>query len=223
MGNLIQLLMQIIGNQIIYWSKVHYPIRKCSATGQVSFTKCHLQEVNGIICTLKATIVKVDLLAVWLTLDLLTCKFRPLSHIIIPFSSTSHNLRERMPKKLILVLVKMKAVDLLSWIARKSSVTYYRIQPVTDILDDQFKEYPQKSPVRSIILACILFIIGICAIIVGVLLLTGYLGVNYQNRTWPVLLFGFLIFIPGVYHIRIAFLAWRGRSGFSFHDIPQTD
>lgn len=29
------------------------------------------------------------------------------------------------------------------------------------------------------------------------------------------------MFIPGVYHVRIAFLAFRGYEGFSFEDIPE--
>lgn len=29
------------------------------------------------------------------------------------------------------------------------------------------------------------------------------------------------MFIPGAYHVRIAFLAFRGYEGFSFEDIPE--
>lgn len=42
----------------------------------------------------------------------------------------------------------------------------------------------------------------------------------FSDRTWPVLLLGILTFIPGFYHVRIAYYAWRGYKGYSFEDIP---
>jgi hypothetical protein len=34
------------------------------------------------------------------------------------------------------------------------------------------------------------------------------------------LVLGSICFLPGFYHTRIAFLAWRGVPGFSLDDIP---
>ena len=50
--------------------------------------------------------------------------------------------------------------------------------------------------------------------------------VNYDqhffssDRTWPVLTLGIITFLPGFYHLRIAYYAWRGYTGYSFDDIP---
>lgn len=46
---------------------------------------------------------------------------------------------------------------------------------------------------------------------------------QYADRTWPVLIIGALMFIPGVYHVRIAYYAFRGYQGFSYEDIPEFD
>ena len=34
---------------------------------------------------------------------------------------------------------------------------------------------------------------------------------------------GVLAFLPGFYHSYIAFMAWRGYSGYSFSDLPQSN
>ena len=44
---------------------------------------------------------------------------------------------------------------------------------------------------------------------------------QYGDRTWPLIIIGLIMFIPGAYHVRIAFNAYRGYSGFSFEDIPE--
>lgn len=37
------------------------------------------------------------------------------------------------------------------------------------------------------------------------------------------LILGSLMFIPGFYHVRIAYYAWKGYRGYSFEDIPAFD
>ena len=49
---------------------------------------------------------------------------------------------------------------------------------------------------------------------------TSCLNLQYGDRTWPLIIVGALMFIPGAYHVRIAYLAFRGRKGYSFDDIP---
>lgn len=44
---------------------------------------------------------------------------------------------------------------------------------------------------------------------------------QYSDRTWPLLILGSLMFIPGVYHVRIAYYAFKGYQGFSYEDIPE--
>jgi len=50
-------------------------------------------------------------------------------------------------------------------------------------------------------------------------------NVEAQNndRMWPVLMLGALMFVPGAYHVRIAYYAYCGERGFSFDDIPDFD
>ena len=46
---------------------------------------------------------------------------------------------------------------------------------------------------------------------------------QYADRTYPMLILGSLMFIPGFYHVRIAYYAWKGYRGYSFDDIPDFD
>ena len=46
---------------------------------------------------------------------------------------------------------------------------------------------------------------------------------QYGDRTYPMLILGSLMFIPGFYHVRIAYYAWKGYRGYSFDDIPDFD
>jgi hypothetical protein len=60
-------------------------------------------------------------------------------------------------------------------------------------------------------------------IIIGSLLLSGHIDTKYSDRTWPLLILGAIMFIPGSYHVHLAYYAWKGRSGYSFDDIPEFD
>nr|CAB3267076.1 transmembrane protein 230-like [Phallusia mammillata] len=84
----------------------------------------------------------------------------------------------------------------------------------------QFKKSEPKVPWRAIGVATVLFAVGSTLIIIGSLLLTGYIDAEYSDRTWPVLILGIITFLPGFYQLRIAYLAWMGYSGYSFDDIP---
>lgn len=46
---------------------------------------------------------------------------------------------------------------------------------------------------------------------------------QHRERTIPVLIIGILVFIPGFYHLRIAYYAYKGYSGYSYDDIPDFD
>ena len=46
---------------------------------------------------------------------------------------------------------------------------------------------------------------------------------QYSDRMWPLFIIGSLLFLPGFYHVRIAYYAWRKYEGFSFDDIPTDD
>ena len=46
---------------------------------------------------------------------------------------------------------------------------------------------------------------------------------QHSDRTVPVLIIGILVFLPGIYHLRIAYYASRGYRGYSYDDIPDFD
>ncbi|EFJ43533.1 hypothetical protein VOLCADRAFT_119067 [Volvox carteri f. nagariensis] len=47
-----------------------------------------------------------------------------------------------------------------------------------------------------------------------------YLTGKQQEGGLPLIILGSLAFIPGAYHTRLAWLAWRGRAGYSLDQIP---
>ncbi|XP_066910437.1 transmembrane protein 230-like [Clytia hemisphaerica] len=108
--------------------------------------------------------------------------------------------------------------------ASRPSVRYHRINKNDDgFIDAQFREPPPKIPYKAIGLAIFLFTLGTLLLTIGSLLFTGYFDVKYHDRTYPVIILGALLFIPGSYHVRIAFYAWKGYRGYSFTDIPDFD
>lgn len=105
-----------------------------------------------------------------------------------------------------------------------TKVQYKRMQRDKEGFSDiQFQEPPPKFPKKAVILACGLFLVGSILIIIGALLLTGYIDAKYGDRTWPMLILGTLMFVPGFYHVRIAYYAYQGYAGYSFSDIPEFD
>uniref|UniRef100_UPI00358FFC5C transmembrane protein 230 isoform X3 n=1 Tax=Myxine glutinosa TaxID=7769 RepID=UPI00358FFC5C len=90
-------------------------------------------------------------------------------------------------------------------------------------IDLQFKRPPPRVPYKAIAMATVLFLLGSLLIVIGACLLTGVIDSKYSDRTWPVLTLGFLLFLPGSYHVRLAWLAWCGRPGYSYADIPDFD
>uniref|UniRef100_A0A8V5H250 Transmembrane protein 230 n=1 Tax=Melopsittacus undulatus TaxID=13146 RepID=A0A8V5H250_MELUD len=87
----------------------------------------------------------------------------------------------------------------------------------------QFKKSPPKIPYKAIALAVVLFMIGTFLIIIGALLLAGYISKGGTDRAIPVLIIGILVFLPGFYHLRIAYYASKGYRGYSYDDIPDFD
>lgn len=45
-------------------------------------------------------------------------------------------------------------------------------------------------------------------------------GGDDQGRSTALLVLGSLCFVPGAYHTRVAWLAWRGVEGYSLSAIP---
>ncbi|XP_051764383.1 transmembrane protein 230a [Ctenopharyngodon idella] len=108
--------------------------------------------------------------------------------------------------------------------APNNKVKYSRLADSDEgYIDLQFKKTPPKVPYKAIALATFLFLVGSVLIIVGSLLLAGIIHVTNPDRTIPVLIIGILIFLPGFYHLRIAYYASKGYRGFSYDDIPDFD
>ncbi|XP_051950866.1 transmembrane protein 230-like isoform X2 [Xyrauchen texanus] len=104
-----------------------------------------------------------------------------------------------------------------------SGVKYSKLASNDDGYIDLQKS-PPKVPYKAIALATGLFLIGSILIIIGALLLAGYFEVNdHRDRTIPVLIIGILVFLPGFYHLRIAYYASKGYRGYSYDDIPDFD
>ncbi|CAG0917008.1 unnamed protein product [Notodromas monacha] len=87
--------------------------------------------------------------------------------------------------------------------------------------DLRFEAKPkQRVPWKAIGFAVVLFLGGTLLLVLGSLIVAGKIEEKYADRTWPLILVGALMFVPGAYHVRIAYLAFRGHRGYSFDDIP---
>ncbi|CAG2169782.1 unnamed protein product [Oppiella nova] len=93
-----------------------------------------------------------------------------------------------------------------------------------DVSDRKGVSSGTRIPWRALCLALFLMFFGTVVIVVSVLTLFGFI-VNIQpNDGLLVLTFlGFLMFIPGFYHIRIAYYAYHRYDGYNFDDIPDFD
>ena len=80
-----------------------------------------------------------------------------------------------------------------------------------------------KIPWKAITYAALLFIGGTFLLTMGCLLVTGVIHEKYGDRTWPLIILGALMFIPGAYHSYLAYYAFKGCDGYSFDDIPNYD
>ncbi|XP_063788126.1 transmembrane protein 230 isoform X2 [Pseudophryne corroboree] len=105
-----------------------------------------------------------------------------------------------------------------------SKVKYSKLSDTDDgYIDLQFKRSPPKIPYKAIALATVLFLIGTLLIVIGALLITGHISNGGNERAIPILIIGILVFLPGFYHLRIAYYASKGYRGYSYDDIPDFD
>ncbi|XP_032480132.1 transmembrane protein 230-like [Phocoena sinus] len=113
-----------------------------------------------------------------------------------------------------------------------SKVKYSRLSSTEDgYIDLQgettFKKGPPKIALATV-LPMVLFLIGAFLIIIGSLLLAGYISkgiFSYEgvDRAIPVLIIGILVSLLGFYHLHIACYAPKGYWGHSYDDMPDFD
>lgn len=103
-----------------------------------------------------------------------------------------------------------------------SSARYHKLKQVDDgFIDLQFQKPEPKIPWKAIMLALFLFLVGTIMLVFASLMFSGY--IKHNESTWALLVLGLLMFIPGFYHVRIAYYAYFRYPGFSFDDIPDFD
>ncbi|XP_065305799.1 transmembrane protein 230 isoform X2 [Dermacentor albipictus] len=105
-----------------------------------------------------------------------------------------------------------------------SNVKYQRMQRTDDgFVDIQFQKTLSRIPKKAIALATCLFIGGSALIVLASFIFAGFFDPKYDDSSWPVLVLGALMFIPGAYHVRIAYYAYKKYPGYTFDDIPDFD
>ncbi|XP_023319992.1 transmembrane protein 230 isoform X1 [Eurytemora carolleeae] len=90
-----------------------------------------------------------------------------------------------------------------------------------DYVAGQFLKPPVKVPWKAIIYAFVLFAFGTVLLSVGCLIVSGHIeGVHYQDRFWPLIFLGSIMFLPGAYHTYFAFKAFTGDPDWDFEEFP---
>ncbi|KAF9901383.1 hypothetical protein EC991_006234 [Linnemannia zychae] len=90
--------------------------------------------------------------------------------------------------------------------------------------DGQFMAPVPKIPWKSIALAITLLVLGVVGLTIGSLLKVGILtSPEWLDKGTPLLILGALCFIPGSYHVGLAYYAYQEYEGYSFSHIPDLD
>lgn len=105
-----------------------------------------------------------------------------------------------------------------------TKIKYQRMQRTDDgFVDIQFQKTLSRVPKKAIALAACLFIGGSALIILASFIFAGFFDPKFNDSRWPVLVLGALMFIPGAYHVRIAYCAYKKYPGYTYDDIPDFD
>lgn len=133
-----------------------------------------------------------------------------------------------MISKTLLKIINNKFLEYLDDISSRRRGTknfdvIYSELPTTDqgFTDAQFLVPAQQVPWKAIFLAAMLLVAGTSLLVFGSMTMTGHIKTSYSDKVWPMVILGALMFIPGAYHVRIAYYAYKKVPGFSFDDIPE--
>ncbi|CAD7698265.1 unnamed protein product [Ostreobium quekettii] len=96
------------------------------------------------------------------------------------------------------------------------------IAPKEEEEEEVVDELDRQTPglCYSIVLAAFLLLAGVAFFTLTILHATGHL-LSKTGAGWGFLVLGLLTFIPGFYHSRIAYYAWRGYEDYDFQSIPR--
>ncbi|KAG2227033.1 hypothetical protein INT45_006440 [Circinella minor] len=88
----------------------------------------------------------------------------------------------------------------------------------------QFEVPEPPIPWKAIFLASLLFLAGSALIVVGVLIQYGNIASEiWLGRGVPFIVIGSVMFIPGAYHLYLAYYAYYKYPGYDFSQIPDWD
>ena len=88
-------------------------------------------------------------------------------------------------------------------------------------VDEQFVETKKKPfPWKTIAFIIIFMIGGIVCLTFGIMISTGRIDKKYEDRAWPLLILGILMFLPGGYFGYILLCICLRRDGFTWDEIP---
>jgi len=93
--------------------------------------------------------------------------------------------------------------------------------PSDRLIEDETIFSDAKSHKRTLCLVFTLFFGGFITLLTSSLILLGHLDNEvYADRLIPLIILGFLMFVPGAYYMRIVYKTWLNRPGYSFDQIP---
>jgi len=93
--------------------------------------------------------------------------------------------------------------------------------PSDRLIEDETIFSETRSHKRTLCLVFTLFFGGFITLLTSTLILLGHLDNEvYADRLIPLIILGFLMFVPGAYYMRIVYLTFANRPGYSYDQIP---